>query len=97
MPCSQRKARLLLQERKAKIIDYKPFTIQLLQATGENETLADILYFVDRINVGTASLYIGTGTKYTLKDVLYHTIPVIAGILGFTGLGLWQFNKKDLK
>ena len=71
--------------------------LSVLQATGENETLADILYFVDRINVGTASLHIGTGTEYTLKDVLYHTIPVIAGILGFTGLGLWQFNKKDLK
>ena len=35
MPCSQRKARLLLKEGKTKIIDYKPFTIQLLQATGE--------------------------------------------------------------
>jgi len=30
MPCSNRKARLLLKEKKAKIIDYKPFTIQLL-------------------------------------------------------------------
>ena len=35
MPCSQRKARILLKEGKAKIIGYKPFTIQLLQATGE--------------------------------------------------------------
>ena len=30
MPCSQRKARILLREKKAKIIQYKPFTIQLL-------------------------------------------------------------------
>lgn len=30
MPCSERKARLLLKDKKAKIIDYKPFTIQLL-------------------------------------------------------------------
>lgn len=29
MPCSERKARLLLRDKKAKIIDYKPFTIQL--------------------------------------------------------------------
>lgn len=71
--------------------------LAVLETTGGNETLADILKFVDRINVGTAALYIGTGTKYTLEDVLYHTVPVIAGILGFTGLGLWQFNKKDLK
>lgn len=30
MPCSNRKARLLLKENKAKIVNYKPFTIQLL-------------------------------------------------------------------
>ena len=35
MPCSQRKARLLLMQKKAKIVDYKPFTIQLCYATGE--------------------------------------------------------------
>ena len=35
MPCSQRKARILLKQKKAKIIGYKPFTIQLTYATGE--------------------------------------------------------------
>ena len=35
MPCSQRKARLLLKQGKAKIIGYNPFTIQLTYATGE--------------------------------------------------------------
>ena len=35
MPCSQRKARLLLKQKKAKIIGYKPFIIQLCYATGE--------------------------------------------------------------
>ena len=35
MPCTQRKARLLLKQGKAKIVDYKPFTIQLTYATGE--------------------------------------------------------------
>jgi len=30
MPCSNRKARLLLKENKAKIVNYKPFTIQLV-------------------------------------------------------------------
>jgi hypothetical protein len=35
MPCSQRKARLLLKEGKAKIFSYNPFTIQLTIATGE--------------------------------------------------------------
>ena len=36
MPCSQRKARLLLNEDKARIIGYKPFTIQLKIPTGES-------------------------------------------------------------
>lgn len=35
MPCSQRKARLLLKQNKAKIYSYNPFTIQLLYPTGE--------------------------------------------------------------
>ena len=33
MPCSQRKARLLLKEDKARIIGYKPFAIQLTVPT----------------------------------------------------------------
>ena len=35
MPCTQRKARILLKQDKAKIIKYTPFTIQLKYATGE--------------------------------------------------------------
>ena len=34
MPCSQRKARLLLRENKAMIYKYDPFTIQLTYTTG---------------------------------------------------------------
>lgn len=37
MPCTQRKARLLLKEGKAKIHKYNPFTIQLTIPTGENK------------------------------------------------------------
>lgn len=36
MPCSQREARILLKENKAKIIGYQPFTIQLTVPTGES-------------------------------------------------------------
>jgi hypothetical protein len=42
MPCSPRKARLLLKQKKAKIIDYKPFTIHLLYATGETTPKVDM-------------------------------------------------------
>jgi len=37
MPCSERKARVLLRDGKAKIVSYEPFTIQLKIATGENK------------------------------------------------------------
>lgn len=49
MPCSQRKARLLLKEGKAMIFAYHPFTIQLTIATGEA---------IQPVNVG-----IDTGAK----------------------------------
>ena len=35
MPCSNKKARKLLRDKKAKIVYYNPFTIQLLYTTGE--------------------------------------------------------------
>ncbi|NCI20703.1 Paclitaxel/taxanoid biosynthesis susceptibility protein TS1 [Clostridium botulinum] len=50
MPCSERKARLLLKNNKAKIVDYKPFTIQLLYVTGETKQ--------------SISLGIDSGAKY---------------------------------
>lgn len=71
--------------------------VPILELTGTNEKLADVLQFIDRINVGTATAYIGVGREYALKDVLYLTIPTVVGILGFVGLGLFRFNKKDLK
>lgn len=37
MPCTQRRARLLLKEGKAKIYKYNPFTIQLTIPTGESK------------------------------------------------------------
>ena len=37
MPCSPRKARMLLKEGKAKVAKRTPFTIQLTIATGETK------------------------------------------------------------
>jgi N6-L-threonylcarbamoyladenine synthase len=45
MPCSPRKARVLLKEGKAKVVNRTPFTIQLLYATGE--TKQNIILGVD--------------------------------------------------
>lgn len=52
MPCSQRKARILLKQNKAKIYKYNPFTIQLTIATGE--TKQDC-----HIGIDTGSKHIG--------------------------------------
>lgn len=62
-----------------------------------DEKIISLLRFADRINVLNSVAYIGIGTEYGLKDVLYLTIPACLGILGFTTLGLLKFNKKDLK
>jgi hypothetical protein len=48
MPTTQRKARILLKQEKAKIITYEPFTIQLLYAAGE--TTQEIILGVDAGN-----------------------------------------------
>lgn len=69
----------------------------VLQLTGEHEELVKTLLFIDRINVGRSVTYIGAGTSYDWKDVLYLTLPPLTGILGFAGLGLLGFGKKDLK
>lgn len=71
--------------------------VGILELTGSNQQLADMLLFLDRINVGRAVSYIGAGTSYTAEDVLYLTLPSLAGILGFAGLGFLGFRKKDLK
>ena len=52
MPCSQRKARLLLKSNKAIIYKYNPFTIQLAYATGEAKQGC-------RIGADTGSKHIG--------------------------------------
>ena len=71
--------------------------ITVMEELGGSENTIAVLRFIDRINIGNAAAHIGTGTSYSLEDVLYLTVPSIVGILGFTGLGLWRFNKKDLK
>ena len=63
MPCSQRKARILLKEGKAVINKYNPFTIQLTYATGETTQYC-------HIGVDTGAKHIGIAV--TAEDkILY--------------------------
>ena len=56
MPCSPRKARVLLKEGKARVVKRTPFVIQLLQATGE--TVQPVTLGVDSgfLNVGLSGV-----------------------------------------
>lgn len=63
MPCTQKKARILLKEGKAVIYKYDPFTIQLTYATGE--TKQDC-----HIGIDTGSKHIGMAIT-SEKKVLF--------------------------
>lgn len=54
MPCTQRKARLLLKAGKARICKYHPFTIQLDYATGETKQECTIGIDTGSKNIGIA-------------------------------------------
>ena len=64
MPCSCRKARILLRQKKAKIVGYKPFAIQLTVATGETVQSVDIGIDEGAKHIGVAVV---SGTKVLAK------------------------------
>jgi len=73
MPCTQRKARLLLKESKAKIINYSPFIIQLLIATGE--TVQDV-----KMGVDSGAKFIGIAIVSNNKVLIKGTIELRSDI-----------------
>ena len=54
MPCKSRKARLLLKQKKAKIISYKPFAIQLLYGSRGHKQKIDFAIDSGAKHVGVA-------------------------------------------
>lgn len=54
MPTTPQKARKLIKENKAKIINYEPFTIQLLYATGETKQPVNIGIDLGAKHIGVA-------------------------------------------
>ena len=63
MPTTQRKARILLKEKKAEIYKYEPFTIQLLYPTGEAKQNVEI-------GIDTGSKHIGFAITSNEKVLL---------------------------
>ena len=61
-----------------------------------NESTYSILEFLVKANLFSGAV-IGQGTSYAWQDLLYVIIPAIVGCLGFVGLGILVFKKKDLK
>lgn len=67
MPTTQRKARILLKQGKAKIVKYNPFTIQLKYPTGEAKQEINLGIDTGAKNIGIA---ITSGTKVLYKAVV---------------------------
>ncbi len=74
MPCSPRKARILLEQKKAEVVNNYPFTIQLVYATGENkqETLlgVDAGYSIVGLSVTTDKLELYAAELELRKNIV---------------------------
>ncbi len=71
--------------------------LSVLEMKSYSSITEDILNFIQRINLFYSYAYIGTGSKYSLSDILYIVLPSIIGTCGILSLGIVRFNKKDLK
>lgn len=70
---------------------------QVMEWTNGNEFILSVLRFADKINIMSAAAMVGRGTSYRFEDVCYITIPTILATIAFTGFGILQFRKKDIK
>ena len=71
--------------------------LPLLETMEGNELLVKILNILNRVNVGGSINYIGTGTEYTVEDVMYLVFSPLVGTALLATLGAFRFNKRDLK
>lgn len=108
MPCSQRKARLLLKQKKAKIVGYKPFTIQLCYATGEAKQA--IIIGVDEgarhvgiaiVSQGWISGFSGTSSAYItdgndqyihMPGKTYKQVTLSKGVRRVCHNNIWRYT-----
>lgn len=73
MPCSEQKARVLVKQGKAKVVEIKPFTIQLLIATGESK---------QEITLGIDSGYnnVGFSAVTDTKELMVGELKLLQGM-----------------
>lgn len=69
MPCKSSKARKLLKNKKAKVVNRKPFTIQLLYwSTGYKQDIS--------LGVDTGSKFVGLSATTTQKELYASTVEL---------------------
>ena len=91
MPCSNKKARMLLKGNKAKIIQYNPFTIQLLYATGETTQEC-------HLGVDTGAKYVGMAITSEDKVLAKGTIELRQDISDLMSVrALLRSNRRNRK
>lgn len=73
MPTTYRKARMLLKQGKANVVEIKPFTIQLLYATGE--TKQEI-----RLGIDSGYLNIGFSAVTNKEELISGEVKLLQGI-----------------
>lgn len=73
MPCSEQKARKLLKQNKAKVVETKPFTIQLLIATGETKQSI-------KLGIDSGYLNIGFSAITDKKELISGEVNLLQGV-----------------
>lgn len=89
MPTTPRKARVLLKQGKAKVVEAKPFTIQLLYATGETKQL---------VTLGIDSGYLNIGFSVTTekKELISGEIKLLQGMKDrITEKAMYRRNRRQ--
>ena len=72
-------------------------SIEVMRFEGNNDTLVNILQFINDINIFNATSLIGSGSSYTKNEVLKLILPSLFGTSALYGLGLLAFRRKDIK
>ncbi len=71
--------------------------ILVLEAEGTGETAVKILEVLQNINIFNYGTLIGKGSSYETEQLCYLAATPVVMTVGFVGLGILKFNRKDIK